>query len=550
MSEDTELIYKKYVKESFDGNGILDGVSFYVPDNFNFAFDILDGLARKCPDKVALVWVGKNKERRDFTYRQLSELSLKAANYLASLGITKGDKVKLVLKRHYQFWIIINALHRIGAVGIPATHLLTRKDFEYRFNTAGVKAIISTCEDGVIGAADEAIAGGCKDVTIKVSVNGTADGWHNFDGEFEAHSKDFARPANLKKTDYMLMYFTSGTTGYPKIAVHDFAYALGHVVTARHWHNVDPDGLHYAISDTGWAKSVWGKLYGQWLCETAVLSYDFDKFEADDILKMFADYNITTFCAPPTMYRFFIKEDLKSYNLSSLKYACIAGEALNPEVFEQFKAATGISLMEGYGQTETTLMLGNYVGMTPKPGSMGRLSPMYDMHLMGSDGQLVKAGETGEIVLKPNGVPGMFKGYYDGKEVKFPAPDGYYHTGDMAWCDADGYYWFVGRTDDLIKTAGYRVGPFEIESVIMELPYVLECAVTGVPDATRGQVIKATIVLAAGKRAYEGLKKKIQEYVKKHTAPYKYPRIVEFVASLPKTISGKIRRLEIRGSKA
>ncbi|MCL2370431.1 MAG: AMP-binding protein [Firmicutes bacterium] len=539
------LLYKKWVKESFDNNGIINEISFDIPDNFNFAYDVVDELAKKCPDKRALVWIGANKERRDFTFGEISETSSQAANYLTKLGIKKGDKVMIVLKRHYQFWIIINALHKIGAVGIPATHLLTKKDFEYRFETADIKAIISTTENDVTTAADEAMQT-CKGVKIKATVNGSVKGWHNFDTEFVSYPKTFARPKSLKKTDYMLMYFTSGTTGPPKIAVHNFEYPLGHIMTARYWQNVDPDGLHYVISDTGWAKSVWGKLYGQWLCETAVMSYDFEKFEPKDILPLFKEYQITSFCAPPTMYRFFIKEDLCKYDLSSLKHACIAGEALNPEVYEQFLAATGVKLMEGYGQTEMTLLTGYFVGMEPKPGSMGVASPQYEMLLQGADGKPAKIGEVGEVVLKPNGTPGLFAGYLKGKKVEFPAPDGYYHTGDTARQDEDGCYWFVGRTDDIIKTSGYRVGPFEVESVIMELPYVLECAITGVPDPTRGHLIKATIVLTAAKTPSEELKKEIQEYVKKHTAPYKYPRIVEFVTALPKTISGKIRRVEIR----
>jgi acetyl-CoA synthetase len=542
------LIYKKFVSETLDENGFLKDITFNPPANYNFAFDVLDELAKKCPDKSAMVWLSNTKEKRVFTFAEISKLSSKAANYLKSLGIGKGDKVILVLKRHYQFWFILNALHKLGAVAIPASNLLTAHDFEYRLNAAGIKAAICTVDNDIPKHLDEGSVN-APTLEVKISVNGKVEGWHDFDSEFEAYPDTFERPADQSIDDPMLMYFTSGTTGHPKIAVHSFAYPLGHIVTARYWHNVDPNGLHFTVSDTGWGKAVWGKIYGQWMCEAAVFTYDFDKFDAQDMLPLFKEHNITTFCAPPTIYRFFIKEDLKSYDLSSLKYVTTAGEALNPEVWHQFRAATGLKIMEGFGQTETTLTIANLVGSEPKPGSMGCPSPMYEVDIINAEGKPAKVGEVGEIVIRTDkSTPcGMFSGYYkDAEKTKSVWSDGVYHTCDMAWRDEDGVYWYVGRTDDVIKSSGYRIGPFEIESVLMELPYILECAVTGVPDETRGQVVKASIILVKGKEGTEELKKEIQEYVKERTAPYKYPRIVEFVSELPKTISGKIRRVEIR----
>lgn len=548
---DNELLYKRYAKETVDEDGRLTDISFNVPDSFNFAYDVVDELAKKTPDKTAMLWVSREHEERRFTFQEMSEYSNRAANYFRSLGIGKGDRVMLVLKRHYQFWFSILALHKLGAVAIPATNQLMTKDFVYRFNAAGVKAILCT-GDGEVSAAVEQSLSESPTVKHLMMAHGSRQGWLDFDQSVEAQSPVFARPTGEQavcKDDPMLMYFTSGTTGYPKIATHTFAYPIGHIMTARWWHNVDPNGLHFTISDTGWAKSMWGKLYGQWLCEAPIFTYDFDRFDAADLLPMFAKYCITTFCAPPTMYRMFIKENLADYDLSSLKHATIAGEALNPEVFQQFYKATGLKLMEGYGQTEMTLVVANYVGTEPKPGSMGKPNPQYDVDLVGADGTTAKVGEVGEIVVRTHKrtPQGMFCGYYQDHERTLAAwSDGVYRTGDMAWRDEDGYFWYVGRTDDLIKSSGYRIGPFEIESVIMELPYVLECAVTGVPDELRGQLVKATIVLTKGIEVTDALKKEIQEYVKVHTAPYKYPRIVEFVQSLPKTISGKIRRVELR----
>lgn len=542
-------IYKKFISVTKDEKGDLQDIAFQDEEKFNFSFDIVDELAKKCPDKMAMLYVSNQKEERRFTFGDVSRYSAMTANYFESLGIGKGDRVMLVLKRHYQFWFSILALHKIGAVVIPATNLLVEHDFEYRFKAAGVKAIVCTA-DGDVAHQAELGAAGCPTLQTKILVGGKREGWHDFNREMPEYSDVYLRKDDTAcGSDPMLMFFTSGTTGYPKIATHNHKYPLGHFITAKYWHNVNPDGLHLTISDTGWGKALWGKLYGQWMCEAAIFVYDFDKFNADDILPMFKQYNITTFCAPPTMYRFFIKEDLSKYDLSSLEYATVAGEALNPEVYEQWKKATGLKLMEGFGQTETTLTVGNLRGMTPKPGSMGKPSPLYDVDIVLGDGTSAGIGETGEIVINTQKkVPcGLFSGYYqDEEKTKEAWSDGVYHTGDTAWRDEDGYFWYVGRIDDVIKSSGYRIGPFEIESVIMELPYVLECAVTPAPDEIRGQVVKATIVLTKGTEKSEELKKEIQNYVKKHTAPYKYPRIVEFMDELPKTISGKIRRVELR----
>jgi acetyl-CoA synthetase len=552
---DTEevAVWQKFIETTTDENGVLNSIKFKNVDKFNFAYDVVEEIAKKSPDKLAMLHIDSAKNERRFTFGDISRQSSMAANYFKSLGIKKGDRVMVVLKRHYHFWITIVALHKLGAIVIPATNLLVKHDFEYRFNAAGVKAVICTSDGDVANQVDLA-APSCEALELKIlacqNAKKTIEGWHDFDSEYEKFSPVFERTEDTSCGDEpILMFFTSGTTGYPKIAWHSHKYALGHFITAKYWHNVDPDGLHFTISDTGWGKALWGKLYGQWLCEAAVFTYDFDKFDAHDILPLFAKYNITTFCAPPTMYRFFIKEDLSKYDLSSLKYATVAGEALNPEVYQQFLNATGVKLMEGFGQTETTLLVGTFVGMTPKPGSMGKPSPLYTVDILTPEGKSAAVGETGEICVctKDNVPHGLFLGYYNNDEkTKEAWHDGWYHTGDTAWKDEDGYYWYVGRTDDLIKSSGYRIGPFEIESVIMELPYVLECAVTGVPDEIRGQVVKATIVLVKGKTGDEALKKEIQEYVKTHTAPYKYPRIIEFIDELPKTISGKIRRVELR----
>ncbi len=539
------LICHKFVKPVENERGELLDISFEKTDEFNFAFDIVDKIAKKSPDKTAMIHIARDMTERVFTYQQIKEYSCQTANYFRSLGIKKGDRVMLVLKRHYQFWFSILALHRLGAIVIPATHQLQAHDFEYRFNAAGVSAIICTADDNTPDHVDEC-ADKCPSLVTKVVVGEAREGWHNFDEEYKLFSRRFRREEDTACGDEpMLMFFTSGTTGYPKIATHKFSYPLGHFVTAKYWHSVSKDGLHFTISDTGWGKALWGKLYGQWLCEGSVFVYDFDRFDASVILPMFAKYNITTFCAPPTMYRMLIKQDLSKYDLSSIKHATIAGEALNPEVFKQFEAATGLQLMEGFGQTETTLTIANLIGTTPKPGSMGKANPMYDIEIIKQDGTPAQLGENGEIVVKTSDkVPcGLFLGYYNQQEKTDEVwHDGYYHTGDLAWKDEDGHFWYVGRVDDVIKSSGYRIGPFEIENVIMELPYVLECGVSAEPDELRGQVVKASIVLTKGTEPTEELKKEIQKYVKEHTAPYKYPRIVVFRESLPKTISGKIQR--------
>ena len=489
--------------------------------------------------------IDKNKVERRFTFKDIKKYSSKAANYFKSLGIKKGDKVLICLGRDYQFWYAILGLHKLGAVAIPAMNQLLSHDFEYRFNSADVVAVICTNKGEASKQVDIA-SKNCPNLKHKILVNENREGWHNFDEEFQLFSTHFDRDENSAGgNDTMLMFFTSGTTGYPKIAEHSYKYVLGHFHTAKYWHQVDANGLHFTISDTGWAKALWGKLYGQWLSEGAVFVYDFERFSASNILPMFAKYNITTFCAPPTMLRLMVKEDISKYDLSSIKHMTTAGEALNLEVYKQFKDATNLSITEGFGQTETTLVIGNLRGAKTKEGSMGKPVPIYNVDLLDSDGNVVEVGKVGEICIKTSEeIPcGLFKGYYKDKETtNLVWHDGYYHTGDLAWRDEDGFYFYVGRADDVIKSSGYRIGPFEIESVIMELPYVLECGVSSAPDEVRGQVVKASIVLVKGTNPSEELKKTIQEYVKKRTAPYKYPRIVEFKDQLPKTINGKIQR--------
>ena len=457
----------------------------------------------------------------------------------------------LILKRHYEFWFAILALHKLGAIAIPGTALLTTKDLVYRFNAAGIKALICTSDGNIAEYVDAAMAES-PTVEHRIITRSERAGWLSFDKETAAASESFARPQGsdaISVHDPMLIYFTSGTTGLPKMVVHDHTYPLAHIITAKHWHNVEPDGLHLTVAETGWGKAVWGKLYGQWIMEAAIFVYDFDKFDPSDLLSKIEKYKLTTFCAPPTIYRFLIKEGIENYDLSSLKYVTTAGEALNAEVFNRFYQYTGLKLMEGFGQTETTVLIATLFGMEPKPGSMGKPSPLYDIDLVDEEGITVQPGEIGEIVVKTSGMgqTGVFMGYYHEPErTKSVWHDGFYHTGDTAWRDEDGYFWYVGRTDDIIKSSGYRIGPFEVESVLMEHPAVMECAVTGVPDPVRGQIIKATIVLTRGYTPSDALAKEIQEHVKHQTAPYKYPRIIEFVPELPKTISGKIRRIEIR----
>ena len=545
------MVYEKYVKETFDSAGNLIDMQYQPGENFNFAYDIVDRLAMDKPDDTALVWCNVQGDERIFTYRQMMELSNRVANYFTSLGICKGDKVLLVLKRHHEWWYAMLALHKIGAVCIPATNLLTPKDLIYRFQAADIKMVVCTNEGDVASYIDQ-VQDKCPTLTTKVMVREDRTGWESFDKGLANASGCWQRPTGQndpKTEDIMLLYFTSGTTGMPKMVAHDFSYPLGHIITGRYWQQVQPGGLHLTVADTGWGKAVWGKFYGQWTCETAIFVYDFDKFVPADLLGIVSKYKITTFCAPPTIFRFFIQEDIAKYDLSSLTHVSIAGEALNPEIFEKFKEATGLEMMEGFGQTETTATVATIKGMKAKPGSMGRPSPGYDVDIVDDAGNSVDSGVVGEIVvLTDKKTTGVFVGYLkDEEKTKSVWYDDVYHTGDLAWRDEDGYYWYVGRKDDIIKSSGYRIGPFEVENVLMEHPAIVECAVTGAPDPIRGQVIKATIVLAAGYEASEELKKEIQNYVKKNTAPYKYPRIVDFVTELPKTISGKIRRVEIRG---
>ena len=540
-----QRVYKNFIERVEDENGTPISINFKNTDNFNFAFDVVDEIANKTPDKLAMLHISRDKTERRITFKDVKRHSSQAANYFKSLGIKKGDRVMLILKRHYQYWYAIIGLNKLGAIAIPAPNQLQEHDLDYRFNAAGVKAIICTADGDVSNQVDLA-ARNCPTLEHKIIVNGNKEGWRNFDDEMALFSSHYDRTEDAPGgDDLMLMFFTSGTTGYPKIAAHNYKYALGHFHTAKYWHNVDPEGLHFTISDTGWAKSMWGKLYGQWLCEAATFVYDFDRFDAADILPMFEKYKITTFCAPPTMLRMMIKQDISKYDFSSVKHMTTAGEALNPEVYRQFEKATGLQILEGFGQTESTMIIGNMTGADHKIGSMGKPAPIYDVKLVDSDGNEVPVGENGEIVVNvSNGAPcGLFIGYYNDEEkTKEVWYDGYYHTGDVAWRDEDGFYWYVGRADDVIKSSGYRIGPFEIESVIMELPYVLECGVSAAPDEVRGQVVKASIVLVKGTEPTDELKKEIQDYVKKHTAPYKYPRIVEFKDELPKTISGKIQR--------
>ena len=536
----------RYVEETYDEKGVLSSYRLKCPENFNFGYDIVDDIATHDPDRKAMVWCNPEGEERTFTFADMKKYSEKTANYFRSLGIGKGDMVLVVLKRHYQFWFVATALHKLGAVLVPATYMLTPHDVEYRINSASVKAVVCTAQ-GETAAAFDAVLGDCPSLETRILVGGKREGWHDYNEEMEQASDQLGRvETNIREP--MLMYFSSGTSGYPKMVLHDHSYALGHILTAKHWHNVDPEGLHFTIADTGWGKAVWGKFYGQWIMESCVFTYDFDKFVPAEILSLIGKYKITTLCCPPTMFRFFLNEGVEKYDLSSLKYATIAGEALNPDVFYRWYEGTGIKLMEGFGQTETTLTVCNLVGMEPKPGSMGKPSPQFEIDIIDDAGQSCAPGVTGEVVIRTEPRPvGLMDCYYrDEEKTDFAIHDGFYHTGDTAWRDEDGYFWYVGRADDIIKSSGYRIGPFEIESVLVEHDAVLECAITGVPDPVRGQLVKATVVLAPGYSPSEELKKELQQYVKKETAPYKYPRVVEFVDELPKTINGKIRRTEIR----
>lgn len=522
-----------------------------VPENFNFGYDVVDAWAAEEPERKALLWTNDKGEYIQFTFADLKKYTDMTASWFQSLGIGRGDKVMLILKRRYEFWFSIIALHKLGAVVIPATHLLTKKDIVYRCNAATIKMIVAAGEEVITRHIIDAMPES-PSVEKLVSVGPEyPEGFEDFHQGIE-QAAPFVRPQQVNTNDDIsLMYFTSGTTGEPKMVAHDFTYPLGHIVTGSFWHNLHPNSLHLTIADTGWGKAVWGKLYGQMIAGANIFVYDHEKFTPADILQKIHDYHITSLCAPPTIYRFLIREDLTKYDLSSLEYCTTAGEALNYSVYETFKRITGIRLMEGFGQTETTLTLATFPWMEPKPGSMGVPNPQYDIDLLTPDGRSAEDGEQGQIVIHTDkGKPlGLFKEYYRAPELTREAwHDGIYYTGDVAWRDEDGYYWFVGRADDVIKSSGYRIGPFEVESALMTHPAVVECAITGVPDEIRGQVVKATIVLAKDYRAKAGpeLIKELQDHVKRVTAPYKYPRVIEFVDELPKTISGKIRRVEIR----
>ena len=534
-----------------------DNLHFVVPETFNFAYDVMDEWAKVAPDKLALLWASERGEELRATYAEFKEQTDQAAAYFLSLGIRRGDKVMLILKRHYQWWISMMALCKIGAVAIPATHMLTASDIVYRNQRASVKAIICVNDEYVTTQVREAMSES-PTVEVLVAVNSlaqkgcpVAEGFHDWFAEWEK-APAFVRPENVNvNEDTMLMYFTSGTSGEPKMVAHDHLYALGHLVTGVFWHNLDEDSIHLTVADTGWGKAVWGKLYGQWFAGATVFVYDHEKFSAEKIMRMMEKYRITSFCAPPTIYRFMLQEAFSQYDLSALKYCTTAGEALEPVVFQKFYELVGVKMMEGFGQTETTMTLGTFPWVKPKPGSMGKPNPQYDVKLLKSDGSSCEDGEKGEICIDTSAgkAIGLFKGYYRDPELTEKVwHDNLYHTGDLAWRDEEGYYWFVGRADDVIKSSGYRIGPFEVESALMTHPAVVECAVTGVPDEIRGMIVKATVVLAndwKGK-ADDAFVKELQNHVKCVTAPYKYPRIIEFVDALPKTISGKIRRVEIR----
>lgn len=545
--------YKQFCEEGFDENNCLNSFSIHCADNFNFGYDVVDKIASEEPAKLAMQWCNKAGDKRTFTFEDISKLSNKAANVFLSHGIKKGDRVMLILKRHYEYWYIINALHKIGAVVIPATNMLTVKDMIYRIKAADIKAVVCTNEGNVASFLSEAQSA-CPDILKEMFiVRESRDGFYNISEEIEK-APDTLQRIETNINDPFIIYFTSGTTGEPKAVIHNYTYPLAHIVTAKHWHNVKEGGLHLTVAETGWGKASWGKIYGQWLCGSAVMVYDFDKFVADDLIDVIRKYKVTTFCAPPTIYRFLIRTHLTAEDFASVEYVTTAGEALNYEVYRIFLEKTGKSIMEGFGQTETTLVLANLVNSVNRPGSMGRPSPLYKTALVDENDEIIEDTRTGELViLKPDDSQqiGLFSGYIDDDEqYKFVWRNGMYHTGDTMHRDEDGYLWYVGRRDDIIKSSGYRIGPFEIESVLMEHPSVMEVAVTALPSEIRGQVVKATITLNKGYEGTEELKRELQDYVKKETAPYKYPRIIEFVPSLPKTISGKIQREMIRRADA
>lgn len=544
---------EKYLKQTefTSYEDMKKNFEFVIPESFNFGFDVVDEWAKLEPNKRALVWCNPQGEEKQFTFTDISKMSNQTVNMLKSLGVKKGDVVMLLLKRRWEYWIIAPACHKLGATIVPVNHLMKKKDLVYRINKVGVSTVICVNEEMAIAELERALEHDCPSVENKIVVQDPREGWIYYNEEYKKFSDVFERPTGKDATsndDTMLMYFTSGTTGMPKVVCHNFLYPIGHIVTACYWHRVVNNGLHLTIADTGWAKAGWGKIYGQWIGGTANFVYDFDRFNADDILTLISKYKLTTFCAPPTIYRFLVKEDLSKYDFSSLTHCCTAGEALHAEVFNVFEKQTGHKIYEGFGQTETTVMLATFPWMNPHPGSMGKPNPAYKVHLLDDQYNEVDVGKTGYLAVETDKYPvGLFTGYeFDIEEQKEKFRHGYYFTGDMAWKDESGYFWFVGRSDDIIKTSGYRVGPFEIESVLMQHASVLECAITGAPDPIRGQVVKATIVLAKGFEASDELAEELKTYVKVNTAPYKYPRIIEFVTELPKTTSGKIRRNAIR----
>jgi len=541
-------LYSEFCEEVFDENGVLRDLSLYYPKNYNFGYDVVDEMARRAPEQRAMVWCNGEGEHRQFSFGDISRLSNQAANVLRANGVKRGDRVLVILKRHYEYWYVAPALHKLGAVLIPATHMLTLDDLVYRIRTANITAAVATPDGTTVADLLEARRA-CPELKTVFAVRNTVPGTVDFTREMETAAPELER-IPTKVTEPMLIYFTSGTTGYPKAVMHDHTYTLSHIITARHWQCVQDGGLHLTVAETGWGKASWGKIYGQWLCGSAVMVYDFDAFSPRGLLRIMSRYGVTSFCAPPTVYRYFVKYGMNRVDLSKLRHITTAGEALNPEVFRQVEEQTGLKLMEGFGQTESVLMLANLEGTESRPGSMGKPTPLYHTAILREDGSPAGTGEVGELVVMPRlgrKQHGIFMGYCGDEDLyRYVWRGGVYHTGDTAWVDEDGYYWYVGRVDDLIKTRGFRVGPFEVENVLMEHPAVLECAVTGVPDEKRGQVIKATVVLAGGYAPTKELEREIRSFANSRMASYKWISILEFSEEMPKTISGKIRRVELR----
>lgn len=539
-------IYKQYCNEIVDENGRLQKLTLEYPDNFNFGYDVVDKIADETPEKRALVWCNVEGEEHIFSFADIKKYSNQMANVFRSAGIGHGDRVILILKRHYEYWFAAVALHKLGAVMIPATHMLTVSDFVYRIKSSKVKAIVCTTQNEV----PEKITAALKEANMTAKlwcVQKDADGFENLTEAMREAPEKFERVQTLA-TDPMMLYFTSGTTGYPKGVIHEHSYPLAHIVTAKYWHQAEDNGLHFTVAETGWAKASWGKIYGQWLVGSAVMVYDFDNFEPKQLTAVINRYGVTSFCAPPTVYRYLVRKGIP--DMPSLKHATTAGEMLAPEVFRKFTERTGLQLCEGYGQTETTLLMANFKGYDAVEGSMGTPSPFYNIELRGKNGKTVDTYEIGEVVIVPEKAgkqPGVFAAYLDNEEqYSYVWRDGVYHTGDAAYMDENGRYWFHGRFDDIIKTGGFRVGPYEVENVLMEHPAVVECSVIGVPDALRGQSIKAVIVLGAGYEPSQELELEIKNFCNQKLAEYKWIRIIEFVIEMPKTISGKIQKTVLR----